>query len=346
MAEVQRISKPIIALIPSRGMGDGLLQLQWARIFQDNGYRVICYQNFLAQLGPLLDGIEVRPLQQIYSPEADAQPGVVWFDVGSDFEPAKTEFSSSLLHFPYCLSRSWQPPTDIRSSYSGDDPLLQSMRQAPYNVYNRKKKSLIVEDIRWFCRNFLNLDVDSPQGSPIKAAFRQAPGFDPRRVLIHPSSSNPIKNWHLSGFVALADRLKARGWHPVFTFSPAEEAEVVPALQGRHEWLLTSSIAELAEGYRGACALIGNDSGNGHLASSLGLPVLTILNAMKLNYRWRPCWTPSRLISGWVPFKFSQRYWHYSLSVQKVVRAFEGLMADPARYSTHVDHVNLDRDNI
>lgn len=334
--------KPLIALIPSKGMGDGLLQLLWARIFQDNGYRVICYQDFVAQLEPWFDDLEVRPLGQIYEPVDEDHPVAVWFDVGSDFEPSRTKFSASLLHFPYCLSRSWQPPSDIRSPYTGNDQLFRQMRKSPYNVYNRKKKSLIVEDIRWFCREFLKLEVADGHGSPIKnELLTSVVAPENRRVLIHPLSSNPIKNWHLHGFVETADLLKARGWEPVFTFSPAEETEVVPAIEGRHEWLLSSSISDLADGYRSACALIGNDSGNGHLASCLGLPVLTILNTPKHNYRWRPCWKANRLISGYIPFKFSQQNWHRTLSAQRVVRAFEKLMADPSRYSSHVDHASL-----
>jgi heptosyltransferase-3 len=342
MIESSLQPKPVIALIPSRGMGDGLLQLLWARIFQENGYQVICYQDFLDQLGSWFDGLEVRPLRQIYEPVDEKQPVAVWFDVGSDFEPLKTEFSASLLHFPYCLSRSWQPLTDIRSVYSGDDPLFQRMRKSPYNVYNREEKSLIVEDIRWFCREHLALEVSDGHGSPIRHQLQTSEQpVDNRRVLIHPLSSNPIKNWHLPGFVEAADLLKSRGWEPVFTFSPDEEAVVVPAIEGRHEWLLTSSLSDLVEGYRGACALIGNDSGNGHLASCLGLPVLTILNTPKRNYRWRPCWTANRLLSGYIPFKLSQQNWHKTLSARKVVRAFEQLLETPSRYSIHVDHVNV-----
>jgi len=217
------------------------------------------------------------------------------------------------------------------------------MARAPYNVVNRQKKTLIVDDIRWFCRTFLGVKVVAGYGSPLDPDLIQVNDPDCRRVLIHPFSSNPIKNWHLKGFIAVADQLKRQGWQPLFTFSPDEEAQLVPLLKGRHEWLLTPSLAELAEGYRSACALIGNDSGNGHLASSLGLPVLTIMNVMKNNYRWRPCWSPNRLIAGLIPFKAANHLWHYSLSAGKVVRAFEQLMAAPARYSKRVDHVSLTR---
>ena len=45
-----------------------------------------------------------------------------------------------------------------------------------------------------------------------------------------------------------------------------------------------------------AGALVGNDSGNGHLASFLGIPTVTIYRKKNPHFHWRPDWKPARVV--------------------------------------------------
>ena len=75
---------------------------------------------------------------------------------------------------------------------------------------------------------------------------------------------------------------------------------------------------------------IGNDSGIGHLASSLHIPTLSLFMRRGIARTWRPDWGTGQVLIGstFLPTGFlKERYWKYMLSVRQVSRAFEQLRA-------------------
>ena len=80
--------------------------------------------------------------------------------------------------------------------------------------------------------------------------------------------------------------------------------------------------------YESQC-FIGNDSGGGHIASMVGLPVLTLVTSpRKIKFRWRPGWGKNIVVAPFFTFKFKgKRFWHPFLSVKKVFQACEKLLS-------------------
>jgi heptosyltransferase-3 len=121
------------------------------------------------------------------------------------------------------------------------------------------------------------------------AATDPAPAARP--VLIHPGSGSPAKNWPVDRYVELARRL-------------SEERHVVRVLLGeveRERWpeqtvgmlervgavVWPSTLLGLMSELLAAGAFVGNDSGPGHLAATLGVPTLSLFGATD-PARWLP----------------------------------------------------------
>jgi ADP-heptose:LPS heptosyltransferase len=141
-----------------------------------------------------------------------------------------------------------------------------------------------------------------------------------QRVILHPTSADPRKNWLPSRFHTLARRLQQEGWDPVFVTAPHEAAcwgsPCFPTLAHTAAFLYESA------------ALIGNDSGPGHLASNLGLPTVILGPSAAHLALWRPGWAPCVPIAPSLTWKFVKRKWQYFISVDKVVQGFMKLTAN------------------
>ena len=92
-------------------------------------------------------------------------------------------------------------------------------------------------------------------------------------VALHPGSGSAKKNWPLCRFFSLAERIKKRGFSPLWLRGPAEEG--LPAPEGcvvldNAELPVLVRVFELCRGY------IGNDSGISHLAAAAGCPSIVL----------------------------------------------------------------------
>lgn len=139
------------------------------------------------------------------------------------------------------------------------------------------------------------LPDDAPSVPPFFAPGRPAT-VDGDRVILHPGSGSPMKNWPLRHFLEAAKHLAGAGRSAEFLVGPAEEklADVVakegfpvrtfPELTGLADWL------------REAGGFIGNDSGVSHLAGFLGVPTVAVFGPSDPR-QWRP-WGPSVSVVG------------------------------------------------
>lgn len=146
-----------------------------------------------------------------------------------------------------------------------------------------------------------------------------------RRILLHPTSGDPNKNWLKSRYIRLATRLETLGFHPLFLLSPKERgawpmnAPLLPTLED-----LASFIYE-SDGF------IGNDSGPSHLASYLSIPHLTLRpNRQTL---WIPGWhsgehlMPSRWIPNIKGFRLRDQKWQYFITTRTIENKFKHTIA-------------------
>ena len=154
----------------------------------------------------------------------------------------------------------------------------------------------------------------------------------PYRVAIHPFSQDEKRSWPLSKFLIIANALKNMGYDPVFTVPKEKE----PLLTGGHTVKSFEDLPSLATFYATCSFFIGNDSGPGHLASSLRIPTLTISGNSKHVRKWRPGFydneiiTPPLLLPNFKGLNFALRdnYWQRFISPSRVLRGFHTLIKD------------------
>ncbi len=97
-------------------------------------------------------------------------------------------------------------------------------------------------------------------------------------VVVHPGSGGGKKNWPLSGFLAVARRMKAAGLGPVFSFGEADD-EVREAFAAQGEpfpVLPRGDLVQLAAALACSRGYLGNDSGVTHVAAAVGIPVTAV----------------------------------------------------------------------
>jgi ADP-heptose:LPS heptosyltransferase len=112
--------------------------------------------------------------------------------------------------------------------------------------------------------------------------------FDGKRILLHPGSGSPRKNWPLSHFMELHRLLRSGGLAPEFILGPAEDLlalglEAEPDLSVE----TVEDLRRLSRTLRSAGGFVGNDSGPTHLAAFLGLPTVAVFGPSD-PVRWKP----------------------------------------------------------
>jgi ADP-heptose:LPS heptosyltransferase len=81
--------------------------------------------------------------------------------------------------------------------------------------------------------------------------------------------------------MSLARKIRADGYDVVFSCAPNERPYWVEKLNNNFELPEFKSINLFAEYLYESALLIGNDSGAGHLASAMGIPVVTLVTGPK-----------------------------------------------------------------
>ncbi len=131
----------------------------------------------------------------------------------------------------------------------------------------------------------------------------------PKRVVIHPSSSDPCRNWPLKRYERIASALKDKGYDPVFISK--DDAPLFTSLEDLSSFIYESG------------SFIGTDSGPGHLASNLNIPC-TILGTSYHHLRlWRPGWHPPQVITPpkWSSrFKWTRKHWKSFIPTTIVIK--------------------------
>lgn len=90
------------------------------------------------------------------------------------------------------------------------------------------------------------------------------------KIVIHPYSGSPRKNWPLDSFLAVARKLERAGESVLWCVSADQDLpKGLPALR-------RESLQTLAQDLAGARLYIGNDSGITHLAAACGVPVVAV----------------------------------------------------------------------
>ncbi|HSW72341.1 MAG TPA: glycosyltransferase family 9 protein [Chlamydiales bacterium] len=311
------------AVFSHSGLGDAIITLVISNNLHQNGWQVDTYHNGFQAMQAWVPHLPILMYPQVKEIDAILEK----YDLIVAVHDDSNEFVLKLIDAgkrkdPEGIKVIYPYPTNgIRLREYYQDSLLDPSKS-------------IIEGYRLFCEEILHLAKTTKENgiiAPLHLKYRK----HPKRICLHVASSRPSKNWPIEKFVKLALHLKEKGFDPVIIPGGPKEWK-------EYEWLVEQgfsvpffqTLEEAASYLYESGYLIGNDSGLGHLASSMGIPTVTI-SRRKSNARfWRPNWAPGKIvtphvlipnISGW---RLRDRKWQSFISVNKVEKAFISLIED------------------
>lgn len=163
--------------------------------------------------------------------------------------------------------------------------------------YRRFKRENVVDIAVHYMRDRMGLDQvvrDVGLAAPSYLQYQR----HRKRIIVSPDSAWPEKkDWSAPSFLRVCRLLRAHGYAPVIVVSPSNHAGWLARANGEFEVPLFEDIDKLASYIYESGALIANDSGNGHLASFLGIPVITIYRKRNRYFHWRPSWGKAAVVT-------------------------------------------------
>lgn len=307
------------AVFSHNGLGDGINVLVLSQHLFLNGFSVDTYQNTLSTLQRWFPHLPVY-----FYPQMDAIEQilnsydlffVVWNDSSSFvlrlIEEGKKRFPDRMK-----VIYIYPSPNIIHEPYYAD--CLTNPRWS------------VAENMRNIARKVMKFPVIT-QESPLTAPQHFKKNRYPNRIVLHPTSGRETRNWDREKFIELAIYLRNQGYALVFI--PGEKA-MKDWMEVEQEGISVQdfeTLDELAGMIYESGYLIGNDSGPGHLASSIGIPTVTICRRKALADLWAPSFSkgvpvvPSVLIPNIRGLRLRDVHWKKFISVKKVLRGFKKL---------------------
>lgn len=333
-----KVSKvPDIALLPNKLLGDGIMALVLANNLYKNDFNLTVYHDYLYEIREWLPYKVLPSSNQTDIYQLIKQHDLVLSDTFTHFienmsHEEKTALSNKIIYYSTghlfnefntnnieYFKNKWNPEIHGYLKH-----FKNAARKIKYNNYNS-----MVENFRIYCSDTLHLkNVSNTSGLSVSHHYTYMKF--PKRVIIAPTSNGPKKEWAPKKFIALARKIKELGYQPVITLAPNEHLKWKSIIKGEFESPLFHSIKDFGAYLYESGLLIGCDSGPGHYASALGIPVLTIVNSpKKKNLRFRPGWNKVKVITPFYSFSlFGKRHWHPFLTTNKVLKEFETLISD------------------
>lgn len=323
-----------VAVVPALGLGDSLIYLLIALNLARGGYSVTLLSNHLVHLDAWLPDIRCIPfpcpdethrLCDDYDLVITDCGGIVArMPQDAEWLAERFVFLGTLRvdaayvkdHHARCFQRLGSEKAELLKPLSSCAGALRVIGD---------DRVTMVEQAVAFCRSRLGLDqaeADIGFRLPEHLVARRYP----LRVMIHPTSYNAKKNWPAEKYLSLARRLKARGYDPQFVLSPKERDEWAMLFEPEFTVPRLADTQKLAEYLYESGYVIGNDSGVGHLASALGVPVLTLFRKRRDGFCWRPGWGRNEVIRPLLSMGALKMAWVFFLPVGRVERAFERLV--------------------
>lgn len=326
-----------IALVAFNSLGDGLLYLMMVDNLRRNGYSVSYYGDIAHQIRDWLPQLDIQPY------------------------PRHDSFDAALAAYDLVIM---SPPSFLRDRM--DEPLLDAMRKkwllicqrAPANwrhdltaTVRAQRPPAILAALRDLLdsggpirfRPFADESVVDitlaylHERMHLKQLTRRVVLTPPaglahrrhrRRIVVSPDSAWPEKkDWPARSFLRLCHALRARGYDPKIVVAPANHDHWTTLPGNVFDTPVFPGIDQLAAYLYESAAVIANDSGNGHLASFLGVPVVTLYRKRNPTFHWRPNWGPTRVVCPRLTLPWlGGAIWKPFIRVAAVVAALEQLL--------------------
>jgi hypothetical protein len=308
------------AILCASGIGDGLLMMIGAHHLKQAGFSPTIYHDQATILSPLFQGETFAPhvpLEDLEKTLKQYQHVLVENDNSARawhlFELRKKGRVNNLTFFF---------PTPSKNHAEGD-VLFHPHLPVATNLSIACVKTLKTTPSK---KNGLSINPDK--------TFKKYP----KRIVIHPTSHDPKRNWKQTQFLRLAKKLEAEGYTPSFCVGPAERQDWEKEKEIHLPFF--NNLSELKDYIYESGFLIGNDSGLGHLASNLGIPTLTISGNPKRVRLWRPDWTLGKVVT--LPFplpnfkgihlRVRENLWQSCIPVPYVLKKFKELADESCRH--------------
>ncbi len=298
------------AVFPCLGLGDGLIALILSHNLKQNGHEVDTFHPFMSQMQPLFPELPILPRPQ---DPASLQNYDRIFFIYEKLDWMQSFIKEALVHH--------------REKTTILNPIATPNQDYPYWEEGRFDGTKpFVHNLVTYCTEQLQLENPTKDNGFILPPHIESKKY-PKRVILHPTSSRPGKNWPAPKFLKLANRLSTAGYEPVFILTEKEKADW-PQIGAPHFENLETLTHFIAE----SGSMIGNDSGIGHLASLVGLPTLTICRSKLSAPFWRPAWTPGVVLTPppFIPnlkgLRLRDKKWQAFIPVRTVYSAFHSLV--------------------
>ncbi len=298
--------KARIALVAFSSLGDGLVYLMMAENLHLNGFAVTYFGNIGHQLRAWLPQLDIRP----YPTAENMDEELAGFDLVIMSPPQflRDRMDAALTE---TMRRKWllicqKTPDDWRF-----DLTEHKRTTLPSNVFLALQSLLdcggSMRDRAYTTESVVDITLDYMQRRMGLAQLKRTVALTPpaglrfrrhrRRIVISPDSAWPQKkDWPPRAFLRLCDKLKAMGDEPTIVVAPANHERWSKMKGNVFDTPVFHDIGELAAYIYESGGLIANDSGNGHLASFLGIPTVTIYRKRNPKFHGRPDWALSRIV--------------------------------------------------
>lgn len=318
------IASPLqAAVLPAAGIGDALLMTIAAYHLSLAGYHVVCFHNSFGELASWFPYCDFAPSIELAN-----------LDLLKSFDLVIVE-NDNTLKMRSCTEAFHTGKIKKLSLFY---PTYSASKHSPLSPYDRVffPNKPMAYNIGYATRSLLEtiLQHSSSQSGLCNNGILPPKLLQHRiyakRILLHPTSREPKKNWSQKHFLKLALQLKKRGYEPHFCMSPSEREEWASLVaQVDCPFPNFPTLSDFAAYIYESEGLIGNDSFAGHLASNLQIPTITIANDDRRMQLWRPGWLMGELVlpPQWIPnprfLKWKENHWSYFVPVRSVLRTFD-----------------------
>jgi heptosyltransferase III len=329
--------QPKVALVSFDSLGDSLIYLMMAENLRLNGYLLTLYSNVADQIKHWLPNLTINPY-----PASDMDSELNGYDLVIMSPPSylrrqMTEETIQEMRQKWLLicqstPSSWQfdhterlKSTLIPEQFSRIQNLTNCSGSIRYKEFLHEN---VVEMTLQFMKEKMQLQVLTKS-----VALSPPPNLQHRRfkkrIIVSPDSAGPeYKNWSPNRYIKLCQQLKLKGYDPHIVVAPKHH-ETWQLIQGNHfETPIFQNINDLASYIYESGALIANDSGNGHLASFLNIPVVTIYRKRNRFFYWRPSWSQGRVVCPvlTLPWFGGKKIWKPFVRHVSVIQSLEEIL--------------------
>lgn len=328
-------NRPKIAIVSFDSLGDSLLYLLLANNLSHNAYDVTYFVRVGYELRYWFKEFQVLQYPQL--DDLDLVLSSFNFVIMCPSKLMRTKFAEQPAYLEHIKSRyflvcqdtddCWRYDHNLRIYRTTEPGIYESLKPIINATGSLRYKSFkdesTVDMLCGYMQEVMQLSNVSRHidlQPPVNLIFRKYK----KRIIISPDSAGPEeKNWGKNQFIKLCGKLKLYGFEPVIVVAPQNHEAWLKLANNQFSVPVFRDLGNLASYIYESYALIANDSGNGHLASFLGIPVLTIYKKANPKFYWRPDWNKNTMVvfPSFVIKLSSLRIWRPFVTVRAVLKA-------------------------